>query len=198
MPKKHPRNIQFEGITVFRDLGGYKARSGKTVGWRRIFRSSELLHMSQNDIIRLKEIGLKTVINLTKPKEQQKQQEISLLHEVGTVFYNVPFRLSSDLMIKNEEELYPKFLNMGEVYLNRISDKGYGKRIIEALEIISGMENLPLLFHCAVGKDRSGVLAAFLLSILGVADEDVIKDYILSGPYMKGILEGIKNDPQMP
>jgi protein-tyrosine phosphatase len=198
MPEQYPRQIHFEGITVFRELGGYKARGGKTVGWRRIFRSSELLSMSPGDIIRLKEVGLKAVINLRSPKEPEKHQEISLLNEMGARYYNVPFRLSSALLVTREEELYPKFSNMGEVYLNRISDKGYGQRIIEALEIIAGIENLPLLFHCAVGKDRSGVLAAFLLSVLGVADEDVIKDYILSGPYMKGILESIKNDPQMP
>jgi protein-tyrosine phosphatase len=198
MPEQYSRQIHFEGIVVFRDLGGYKARGGRTVAWRRIFRSSELLSMSQKDILQLKEIGLKAVINLRKPKESEKQQEISLLNEVGARFCNVPFRLSSALLIKREEELYPKFLNMGEVYLNRISDKGYGQRIIEALEIIAEPENHPLLFHCAVGKDRSGVLAAVLLSVLGVADEDVIKDYILSGPYMKGILERIKNDPQTP
>ena len=51
------------------------------------------------------------------------------------------------------------------------------------------MENHPLVFNCAIGKDRTGILAAVLLSALGVDDEDIIEDYVLSGPYMVELLK---------
>jgi protein-tyrosine phosphatase len=193
----YPRNISFEGILNFRDLGGYKARGGRSVAWRRVFRGGELLGMTPGDIIKLKNIGIKAVINLRSPKEQQKQQEISLSGKCCARFYNVPFKLNS-LSSENEQRLYSTFSNMGEVYLYRVRDKGYGRRIIEALEIIAEPENHPVIFHCGVGKDRSGVLAAVLLNALGVSDENVIDDYILTAPFMKDIFNRITNDPQTP
>ena len=67
---------------------------------------------------------------------------------------------------------------------------------ISTLEVIAKAENHPLVFNCAIGKDRTGVLAAMLLSIIGVPDEDIIEDYTLSGPYMEELLEQIKNNPK--
>jgi protein-tyrosine phosphatase len=85
---------------------------------------------------------------------------------------------------------------MGEFYLEMARQKDYGKRIIEALEVIADPENHPMVFHCAVGKDRTGMLAAVLLSLLGVAEKDIIEDYALSEPYMDELLARLKNNPQ--
>jgi len=87
---------------------------------------------------------------------------------------------------------------MGEVFLFRIRHKEYAKPIIAALEIIADPKNLPLQFHCGAGKDRSGLVAAFVLSVLGVADRDIIADYILSAPYMRDLVAGMMNDPNTP
>jgi protein-tyrosine phosphatase len=84
---------------------------------------------------------------------------------------------------------------MGEFYLDLMPRKEYGGQIIQALEIIAGPENYPLIFNCAVGKDRTGILAAVLLSVLGVADADIIEDYSLSGPYMEEIRKLVETDP---
>ena len=53
--QSYPRHIRFEAVFNFRDLGGYWTRGGQTVAWRRLFRSSELHHMTRQDIIQLKE-----------------------------------------------------------------------------------------------------------------------------------------------
>jgi protein-tyrosine phosphatase len=91
---------------------------------------------------------------------------------------------------------YAHCTNMGEFYLEMARQKDYGQRITEALEIIAEPENHPLVFHCAVGKDRTGMLAAVLLSLLGVAEKDIIEDYALSEPYMDELLARLKNNPQ--
>ena len=90
------------------------------------------------------------------------------------------------------------FTNRGEAFLFRIRHKEYAKPIIAALEIIADPKNLPLLFHCGAGKDRSGVLATFVLSVLGVVDDDIIADYILSAPYMADMVAGMMKDPGTP
>jgi protein-tyrosine phosphatase len=84
------------------------------------------------------------------------------------------------------------------MYLYRIKHGTFGKRLVEALEAISRQENLPLLFHCGVGKDRTGVLTAFLLTLLGVSDDDIIADYALTDPFMDDIRTRIVNDPATP
>jgi protein-tyrosine phosphatase len=66
------------------------------------------------------------------------------------------------------------------------------------MEIIADPENHPLLFHCGAGKDRSGIVAAFILSVLGVADGDIIGDYILSAPYMPDLVTRLMEDPETP
>jgi protein-tyrosine phosphatase len=91
---------------------------------------------------------------------------------------------------------YDHCTNMGEFYLEMARQKDYGQRITEALEIIAEPANHPLVFHCAVGKDRTGMLAAILLNLLGVEEDDIIHDYTLSEPYMDELLARLKNNPQ--
>ena len=67
--------------------------------------------------------------------------------------------------------------------------------MVRAMEIISDPGNLPILFHCNAGKDRAGMLAALLLNLVGVADEDIIKDYALSEAAMKKYLQRLDEDP---
>lgn len=189
----YSREINFDAIINFRDLGGYRAKGNCTVAWRQLFRSGYLHPMTEHDLIRLKEeIRLTSIINLRSDKGLQHLKEASLLNDAGIRYLNVPFIRYS------EEELHHNFSDMGEVYLFRIRHKEYGKRIVDAMKIIAEPENHPLLFHCGAGKDRSGVVAAFILSILGVADEDIITDYIMSAPYMKSLIPQLMSEPGTP
>ena len=177
----YSREINFEKIINFRDLGGYRAEGGRTVAWRRLFRSGYLHPMTARDLNRLKEeLKFTTVINLRRNKAGQ-QKEVALLNSAGIKYFSTPF------FDYQQEELNYNFTNMGEAFLFRIRHQEYAKPIIAALEIIADPKSLPLLFHCGAGKDRSGLMAAFVLSVLGVADSDIIADYILSAPYMRDL-----------
>jgi protein-tyrosine phosphatase len=92
--------------------------------------------------------------------------------------------------------MFQEFSNMGEFYLSLVRHKEFSRRVVEALKIIAEPENHPLVFHCAVGKDRTGILAAIVLSILGVADADIIEDYTLTAPYMEEIIKRMNNNPE--
>ena len=69
------------------------------------------------------------------------------------------------------------------------------QKLVDSLELIADRNNHPLVFHCSVGKDRTGVLAAMLLAAAGVMDEDIIHDYTLSAPFMPEIRDRMRNDP---
>jgi protein-tyrosine phosphatase len=188
----YSREINFDGIINCRDIGGYKAEGGRIVAWRRLFRSGYVHPMTEHDLNRLKEeLKLTSVINLRRNKAGQ-QKEVSLLSDAGIKYYNAPF------FSYQQEELGLDFSNMGEAFLFRIRHKEYAKPIIDALEIIADPKNLPLLFHCGAGKDRSGLVAAFVLSVVGVAESDIIADYILSAPYMRELVAGMMNDSNTP
>jgi len=188
--QSYPRHIEFEAVFNFRDLGGYLTRGGQTVAWRRLFRSSELHHMTSHDIVQLKdEIKLRSVIDL---RSSRQLEPLSPLNKVGVEYYNVPFIERGN----DREDIYQGFSNMGEVYSYLVKHEEFGRRVIEALEIIAEPDNLPLVFHCSAGKDRTGILTAIILGILGVADENIIDDYTLTASYMNELINRWNDNPR--
>ena len=198
MEKPYSRQIDFEAILNFRDLGGYRTADGRTVAWRHIFRGGNLLDMTTKDKARLREeLGLKTVIDLRNPSRQQRQRETDLLQEIGVEYLNIPFRTSNKSFL-NEKKIYACATDISQIYLYRVKRTALGKRLVKALETISDREKHPVLFHCGIGKDRTGILTAFLLTLLGVSDDDIITEYSLSDPFMEEIRNRIVNNPATP
>src|SRR5438034_4965724 len=138
MSLSHPRHIHFESVPNFRDLGGYRTHDGSSVAWRRLFRSAALHKMNDREMARLeREISPRTVIDLKSPKDSEKNPEVIRLEEIGARYCPIPFSTwpwpgpSTDAT------------NMGEIYLHRISEKPFGKRLVDALEIIAERDNHP-------------------------------------------------------
>jgi protein tyrosine/serine phosphatase len=124
MKQQYSRQIYFDAIFNFRDLGGYRIKGNRTVAWRQLFRSGYLHYMTERDSRRLKEeIKLTSVIDLRGNKELQQLKEVSLLSDAGIKYFNVPF------ISYAREELHHHFSNMGEAYLFRIKHKEYGRRM---------------------------------------------------------------------
>ena len=194
MSLSYPRHIHFESVPNFRDLGGFRTHDGRTVAWRRLFRSAALHKMSDRDIARLQQdINPRAVIDLRHPRDQNP--EVLLLERIGARHYPIPFRPESTSYVKEEWAAHPSATDMGAIYLHRISGQPFGKRLVDALEIIAEGNNHPLIFHCTAGKDRTGVLAAMVLTAMGVVDDDVVEDYTLSAPLMNDIRGRITSDP---
>ena len=78
---------------------------------------------------------------------------------------------------------------MSEEYLRLLGQPHFGAGIVEALTAIAEPGALPAVVHCSAGKDRTGLLAAVLLGILDVADEDIVSDYALSARYRDRIID---------
>lgn len=191
----YTRHIYFDNVINFRDLGGYRTRDGYTVAWRRLFRSGEFRNMTRSDLnLLMEDIGVTSVIDLRSSKEVE-QQGVGLLAEAGIKYHNISFIASGNR--DQDERLFREFTNMGQFYLHLVRHSKFGERVVAALKIIAEPGNHPLVFHCAIGKDRTGILAAILLSALGVEDEDIIEDYSLSTPYMEELVERMNNEPEM-
>jgi protein-tyrosine phosphatase len=187
------RHIDFESVGNFRDIGGYRAGPGRTVAWRRVFRSGELHRMTAEDLAKLREeIGLASVIDLRSDLEI-KRHGVGLLSGSGIKYYNISF-IPDGGDAGVDAKKFNEFPDMGEFYVHLIRQEGFGQRVVAALEVIAGSDNQPVVFHCTAGKDRTGILTAVLLSVLGVTDKDIEADYCLTGPYIEALFERLKSE----
>jgi Tyrosine phosphatase family len=90
MSRSYPRHIRFESVPNFRDLGGYRTHDGRTVAWRRLFRSAALHKMNDHEMARLKqEISPRAVIDLRNPRDPEKDREGLLLE--GSASGTIPY-----------------------------------------------------------------------------------------------------------
>jgi protein-tyrosine phosphatase len=185
------REIEFEGILNFRDLGGCTVNGGRQVACRRVFRSGGMWDATPADVLKLqKEIGLRSVLDLRDKAEIKTRGSWQETTEI--TYVNVP--LSTDSGNIGAVELVRSLGDTGKAYLLNMQDRSYGRRLVECLQVIAEAD-YPLVFHCSAGKDRTGVLAACLLSVLGVDSGNIIEDYTLTGPYMARHIERLSRDP---
>jgi protein-tyrosine phosphatase len=167
------RLIALEGAVNFRDLGGYDAGGGTRTRWRTLFRADGLGELTEADLSVLRALGIRTVIDLRSGSEFERGRFDVDAHPVA--FHHFPF--IDQLPDAQEFDRRPGLL--GAQYLEMVRDAG--GQILAALEVLAAPDALPAVFHCTAGKDRTGVLSAIVLSLLGVDEPTVVADYALSG-----------------
>src|SRR5690606_16236831 len=169
------REFRFSRVFNFRDVGGYPTQDGRSVRWRRLFRSDTLSALSEADRERFLALGIRTVVDL------RRQYEIDAQGTVPT--WNGLVRHHIDPNHREwTENPYTDGVDttryLADRYLDLTEEGARG--IVAALEVISEAEAAPLVVHRVAGKDRTGVGCALTLSLLGVADEHIDADYTRS------------------
>ena len=164
------RHLPFEAVFNFRDLGGYQTAGGRTVKWRTVFRADGIHRLSMDELASL---NVRTVLDLRTHDELERGR----CEHDSIGYHHLPILQTPWTELGFEGEL-DAVTFLADRYVDML-DEGR-ESIAGALHILSDASSLPLVFHCAAGKDRTGVVAAVLLSILGVAEDDVADDYSLS------------------
>ncbi|MCU1457939.1 MAG: protein tyrosine/serine phosphatase [Actinomycetia bacterium] len=185
---KNPRRIELEGPANFRDLGGYPTADGRHLRPGRVFRSDSVSHMSVADIAHVvDELGLLTVVDLRSPYEVETFGH-GPLGDAGVTVHHLPIvdEVRADRIERPADAPPPGTMTVDEVYLGMLDR--YGTRFAGVLRIIANPANQPVVFHCAAGKDRTGIVAALLLSVLGVDDGIVAADYALTEEHMEDLI----------
>ncbi len=189
------RDCGLLGPSNFRDLGGYAAADGRTVRWRRIFRS-DALRLTDADVAILRdEVRLRLVIDLRTAFEYGHREGggnenyVRRNLEVGARRLHLPMVDETRIQRQATDERPIA----ARSYL-KMFDRG-GPALREAFALIGDPEHHPLVFHCAAGKDRTGILAAVLLGVLGVPDATIVADYALSQANMQRALAKIRARP---
>ncbi len=179
----HPRRlIGLEAVHNFRDLGGYPTAGGRSTKWRTLFRSDGLYRLrGADDMSRVMQLGLKSVIDLRTEREQ-REQGIFPIDDIEVTFHHlsiVDVTWSDTETPEFDDEV--EFLVWGYRDMLEIGSS----RFADAMHVLAQTDSLPAVFHCAAGKDRTGVLAALLLSSLGVEDAHICADYGLTQDAMR-------------
>ncbi len=184
------RLLTLTGAHNFRDLGGYRTEEGRTTRWGLLFRSDTLHELTAEDLSVIAGLGLNTVIDLRTTKEVVRlgrgplaeepvhYVNASVLGEGGGEVRAAPTLSGTDVSGR-----YLWYLENGSPALGI------------ALSVLGEARRYPAVFHCQAGKDRTGVLAALVLGILGVERRSIVEDYVLTAGRMELIIGRLRRDP---
>jgi protein-tyrosine phosphatase len=174
------RTVSLDGVHNFRDLGGYPADGGVT-RWERVYRADGLQLLTREDLAELRRRGLGMVIDLRSAQEVADRGTFPT-EQHAVAFHHLP------VIDKTWQQMeIPDFDDDVEFLMWAYRDmlRVGANEFAAALTLIASAGSTPLVFHCAAGKDRTGLLAALLLSILGVPDEHIAADYSLTAVGME-------------
>lgn len=180
MPPAHsaepPRHLNLEGTYNVRDIGGYTTHSGRRTRWHTVFRADSLHRLSPAGQRTLLGHGVRTVVDLRRTHEAQAAvnvlatspevhyRQVSLLAETRTLGHPPP----------PMPDLYRAMLDERQAQMG------------EALRTLAAPGGLPAVVHCTAGKDRTGLIVALLLGLVGVPAATIAADYALSAQYLVG------------
>ena len=179
------RLLPLEGGSNFRDLGGYRTADGQTVARGMLFRSGAMTALTDADMAYLDGFGIKTIVDL------RSNEEIGLYpnhwaakHRIEVVTGDYSFAAMMSGEESGEEsgdrpemgELYPRLLESIGPQIKTYFDEALG-------------EGAPMVVNCSAGQDRTGIVSALMLLLLGVPEPTVIEDYLLSTDFRRPAIE---------
>jgi len=177
------RHLSLEGASNFRDLGGYPTADGRVVRWRQLFRSNHLGHLTAADIEIVRGLGVRNAFDFRGHDE--RAAAICVVEEITV--HSLPIEptvvaalrarlsagtLSADAALEIMRESYRNY-----VRLNTHSFRALFTHLLD--------DRAPLVIHCTAGKDRTGFACALVLRSLGVADDVIAEDYLLTNRFYR-------------
>jgi len=170
------RHIEIEGSWNVRDLGGYSTRDGGVTRWRSVLRAGNLDQVSPVGQQALIDYGVKTIIDLRDVNEVRDYPDVFAESTLVKYRHLPVVHTDSPVIQVRLDEYYRKYLDTCHANLGMI--------------IGAVAESEPgVLVHCFAGKDRTGIVSALLLSVVGVPDEVVAEDYALTSGRIAHLIE---------
>lgn len=181
------RQLNWKGCYNVRDIGGYPAVGGKYTCWRRIIRADNIANLTEEGCDALYNYGVRTIIDLRFRKEIIRQRHPfaqANKYSNSITYHHMPIRdelnanATASLSAASDFTfIYSRLLDWGRYHIanivTRIADSPPGGVVV----------------HCQVGKDRTGVLVAVLLSLVGVPHMMIAEDYGMSAVCLNPLYE---------
>jgi protein-tyrosine phosphatase len=175
------RTLNFDGGCNFRDLGGYRTRDGRELKWGHVFRTGVLSYFTPDDNKRLNQLGVRAICDLRRAEERKHEptrwpdantqhlswDDGSAPPTIRTIAADQSHPYTAAGMRAAMVDLYCALPAWMSPRLRAIFTR-----------IAQG--DVPVMVHCAAGKDRTGIAVALLLALLDVPDETILEDYLLT------------------
>lgn len=183
------RVLRIPRVWNFRDLGGYKAKDGRTVKWGQLYRSGRLSDVSPRALKLINELDLYTCIDFRSNYETQHHPD-RLPADVRALHLPVMDEANREMSKEIRERITNNHLEGFSA--DQLITKAYRQFPTEFtpafksfIHTVLEAQGRPVLWHCTAGKDRTGYASAILLHLLGVDLEIIYQDYLLSNQYVK-------------
>lgn len=187
------RIITLERGHNFRDLGGYRAADGRRVRRGMIFRSGTMADLTDSDAARLTGLGIVCICDLRTTSERAKHptrwHDPARVEVVARDYDHSAGSLGS-LAMGDGAAVRARMISLYRT-LHEEQREAHGALFAR---LLAG--DVPLLFNCAAGKDRTGVAAALILTALGVPRETVVEDYALSDHFADPLFDLLCRNPR--
>ncbi len=179
------RRLSLQGTPNFRDLGGYATVDGRRLKWGKLFRSGKLSSLTDEDMHYVRRLGLTLVCDFRQLVERELHPTYlgaSSSHRVA----HLPVTPGS----RNNfmENLHQGIVAVDDAaeLMRHINRDFVANQMPQYAEMFKQLlaEDQPMLIHCASGKDRTGFGAALLLDVLGVDEDLIVEDYLLTNQYL--------------
>ena len=189
--ERQGKQLDFDSVVNFRELGGYKSGDGRRVKYGMFYRSGIDKKYNncdgfEKDLAKLHSLGVKVILDFRSKQEVDRMPDPKI---PGVDYYNICALLEDDgsEMVFSPEDI-SEIMSKKEGMVDGIKGMLYKmyrnmpfgniafKKLFEEIK----EKNIPILFHCSAGKDRTGVAAMLILLALGVDEEEILDDYELT------------------
>ena len=189
------RWVDLEGPANFRDLGGLPIATGGSTRMGVLFRSDSLAMLTDRDLeFLVTTIGLRRVVDLRSGPEIERHGQ-SDLEACGVEIIHQPI-VDETRGPKSKDRpdgqtpavaLSEAQMPLDRIYLYMLET--FPQRFADAIKALSDPERQPVVFHCAAGKDRTGLIGAIVLELCGVSRDLIIHDFLLTNDRMETMIE---------
>ena len=184
------RRLPLEGADNFRDLGGLPAADGRRVRWGQFFRADKLSDLTERDLAYLRSLDLHSVVDLRSEEEIAGAPDVLPLRGDGTEvdYVHLPIYNEAEDTTNIRERILDGTFARDEadnllVEVNRLLGGSEAHRFRPFMDLITGGDGVPVVYHCTSGKDRTGFATYLILHTLGVDSALVFDDYLMSNYY---------------
>jgi len=173
------RILPLQGGCNFRDLGGYRTRDGQTLAWRKVFRTGVLSYLTADDRTTLGALGVRAICDLRRADEREREPTRWSNRDARALSWDDGSAPPTIRALATRHANTAAGMHRAMCDLYRALPTWMAPRLRGMFECIANRE-VPIVVHCAAGKDRTGIAIALLMAALDIPHDTIMTDYLLT------------------